>query len=269
MSANLDDFWSQYEDVDTAEAESTAPKFKMSDKGERARISFVLVHPKTKKVAMKKVLVFNYSDKATGNWAKFQAPENPDSKAYKVAVQHCGDPQVVYVTPVLVYETNSKGRVTSAEDYELTVLTMPKGRLQSVKDLQEDADISEVDVLVVCEEPTYQKFQFKAAAESGVFGGSVTQKDANGNPKKMKMELDSDKIVEEAIELAKTADTAAAPKWTDQAIVQFFTKENDSEDDFDDYEDDDTAEEEAPAPKSQPKKSATPDIDDDFEDDDF
>lgn len=248
--AKVDDsIWDQFEDLDSVKVSGQAEKFKMTNKDDKARIAFPLVNPKTKKIALKKVLKFNYSGQNT--WANFQAPD-PDSKAYKVAVQNCGDPQVVYVTPILVYSTNKEGRIINGEEYQLTNLVLPRQRLQEIKSLQEEYDLANIDLIATCTETKFQAIKFTPAKECGFTSGAITVR-KNGEEKRLKISIDQDEVIQSAIEMAKESDLAVAPRWSEQAILDYFSKDDNDED----FEDDNT------------EQSQGSDEYDDFEDDEL
>lgn len=258
--AKVDDsIWDQFEDLDTVKVSGQADKFKMTNKDDKARIAFPLVNPKTKKIALKKVLKFNYSGE--GTWANFQAPTNENGKAYKLAVQHCGEPQVVYVTPILVYSTNKDGRIINGEEYQLTNLVLPRQRLQEIKSLQEEYDLANIDLIATCTETKYQAIKFTPAKECGFIAGAITVR-KNGEEKKLKISIDQDEVIQAAIDMSKESDLAVAPRWSEQAIIDYFSKDDNS--DFDDEDDED----EPTPPKSESQPQEEDEDYGDFEDDD-
>lgn len=260
MAKYDESIWEQFESVDEVKVQGQVNKFKLDNKDEKARVAFPLVNPKTKKVAMVKVLKFQYSDKATGSWATFQAPAQ-DTEAYKVAVKFCGEPQVVYVTPILVYSTNKDGRIINGEEYTMTNLTLPKQRLQAIKALQDEYDLAKIDLIVTCEEPKFQKMQFTPAKECGLIDGEVTYS-KDGKQRKVTIDIDMDEVLQEAIDMSKESALAVAPHWGEQYIIDYFSGDQQGDTDFDDDED------EEPAPKKREKESKKSEPESDIDDDD-
>lgn len=272
MAAVKDDFWSAFEDISQSKAYDSIPLFKMNNKGDKARICFPLVNPKTNEVALKKVLVFNFSKKdAKGNdiWARFIAPEDKECQAYQTAVKYCGDPQTVRVTPVLVYSTNATGNVNSGDDYELIPIKITGQRLEALKAIQAEFNLAEHDISVVCQEKKYQKLDFNAQQACGLRKGSLKVKDAKGNVKEIKFSFTLEDILAEAMEMAKTMEQAVANNWSEQQILDYFSETESDDDEFDDEtEEDDELEDEEPAPKSSkksPKVTEPDEIDDDWD----
>lgn len=262
MSSYDENVWKQFEDVDSVKVSGNIKKFKMSDTDEKARICFPLVNPKSKKVALIKVRKFSYNDKTTGRWATFQAPEDTDSEAYKVAVKYCGDPQDVYVTPVLVYSTNKQGIVINGDEYELTNLTLPRQRLQELKTLQDEYNISEIDLIVTCTEKQYQNLKLSPAKNCGLIDGVIGYK-KDGKERNVEININADAVRKEALEMAKSESAlAVAPKWSDQYIINYFTE------DGSDYDNEPEDISDAPA-KPKAKASTESDDFDDISDDDF
>ena len=232
MSINFN--WNDYDDTSSARTSLNVEKFKMKDKGERTRFMFALVNPKTKQVALKKVTYFQYNNNVTKQWAKFIAPENVNSQAYKVAQEHCGVALTSYVTPILVYSTNTQGRVISGDDYELTNLVLTPTRLTNIKSIQAEHDLSQCDILVTLEDAKYQKMLFASATGCGVTDGFINQKDKQGNLKKTEININRDEVINEAIKMIDECETAVANNWTEQTIINYFKKDDEFDDEFDD-----------------------------------
>lgn len=216
-----DDYWSQFEDVESAKVQGTTPKFKLANAGDKARIHFPFVNPKNQQVALKKVVYFNFEDKATKSWARFQAPDK-DSKAYKIAVQHCGEPQTSYVTPILQYATNNAGRVISGIDYKVLAMTLHKTRMQELKQIQEEYNLAEIDLAVVCNNVDYQNLKFSPLRVCALSQGFVTIKDRNGLEKKITLDFKRDEVFAQAKEVMNDADLVIASRWGEQQIIDFF-----------------------------------------------
>lgn len=246
------DFWDNFEDIEQARVETKAEKFKMKNSGEKARIHFILVNPKTQQVALKRVEMFSYNDEVKNSWARFIAPAK-DSKAYQVAVKHCGEPQVVYVTPILVYSTNDKGRVINGEEYELSNLTLPKSRFFDIKNLQGEYNLSQHDVVVMCEDSKYQKLKFTISPECGVLNGSITAKNNKGEIVKTEIDINREQALKEAVKMAEDMETAVANRWSESQIINFFEGDDAKADDFDDMD----------STHSNPKQATMPELEDD------
>lgn len=253
-----DDFWSQLEDINEAQAYDTPPLFKLKEKGDKARICFPLVNPSTGRIAFKKVRIFNFEDKAKGTWARFLAPEDTESKAYKIAVKYCGEPQQARVTPVLVYSTNTQGRVISGEDYTLIAIKVTPQRLESLKTLQADYNLSEHDISVVCKESKFQNLDFNILPVCGMREGKITLTDKTGKSKTIDIEFETKTIIQEAMQMVKDGiEESVASKWSEQQIINYF-EGNDKDDE--DYDDEDFEDDEEPAPvkKSSAKSKPAP-----------
>lgn len=216
-----DSYWSQFESVDEAKVQGQTPKFKLTEKDDKARIHFPFVNPQNGQVALKKVLYFSYEDKATNSWARFQAPAE-GSKAYATARQFCGEPQLCYVTPILQYSTNNTGKVISGIDYEVIALTLSRTRLKEVKQIQDEYNLAEIDLGVVCNEPKYQNLKFSPLKRCALNDGFAVVKGRDGLEKKLKLEYNRDEVFNSAKECMETADMAVAPKWGEQQILDFF-----------------------------------------------
>lgn len=225
-------YWSQFESITDAQGFDKSPKFKMTNAGDITRIAFPLVNPQTKQVALKKVVFFSYSDNLASKWCRFIAPADKSSKAYIEAIKNCGEPLVNYVTPVLVYTTNDKGRIISPDEYVLTNLTLAPKRLRSLQQVQADYDLSSCDVKVVCDEVKYQALSFHALQGCAYRDGVVKQKDKMGKLADMRMSIDADKVFNDAIALSNDSETAVASRWTDDQILSYFNVKTDLE--FDD-----------------------------------
>ena len=219
--------WDEFEDFDTAKVNDEVIKFKMSDKGDVARICFPLINPKTGKVALKKVIRFHYENKANNSFAIFQAPTNTSSQAYKTAIEYCGDPKTIYVTPILVYSTNKLGKVISNEDYELTNLVLTPTKIKQLRTLQEEYDLSNIDIKVVLDDAKFQNMTFSPLKGCGLRDGFVNSKNKQGEIKKFPIQINKDQVSNDAFELMKTADSVVAPRWSDAQILKFFTQDND------------------------------------------
>lgn len=238
MSNTDTDFWSQFEDIGQAKVYNNAPVLKFREKGDKARICFPLVNPKSKEVAFKKLLVFNFNDPVKGTWARIIAPEDKSSKAYQTCVKYCGEPQVVRLTPVLVYSTNATGRVLSGEEYSIVALKVTPQRLESLKLIQDEFNLAEHDVAVSCSEIKYQKISFTALPQCGLRAGKIKQQDKTGATKELEIKFNLTNILNEAMEFAKTMETAVGSKWTEQQIISYFEKSNEEDADFE-YDDED------------------------------
>lgn len=241
MSNKTDNYWAQFESVDEAKVQGQTPKFKMSEKDEKTRIHFPFVNPANGQVALKKVVYFNYEDKATNSWARFQAPAE-NSKAYATAKQFCGEPQVSYVTPVLQYSTNSAGKVISGVDFEVIALTLSRTRLKEVKQIQEEYNLGEIDLSVVCTETKYQNLKFSPLKRCALNDGFAVVKGRDGLEKKLKLEFSRDEVFESAKACMEEADQAVASRWSETQIQDFFlggkAKAADNEEIYEAVEDD-------------------------------
>ena len=215
------DYWSAFESVDEAKVQGQTPKFKMSEKDDKTRIHFPFVNPQTSQVALKKCEYFSFEDKATNSWARFQVPPK-NSKAYKVALQHCGEPNIAYVTPILQYSTNNTGKVVSGIDYDVIALTLTRTRLKELKQIQEEYNLAEIDVGVVCQEPKYQNIKFSPLKRCALNDGYATIKGRDGLEKKLKLEYTREEVFAQAKECIETADLAIANRWSEQQILDFF-----------------------------------------------
>lgn len=266
MSNQTQDYWSQFEDVESAKVQSTAPKFKLANTGDKARIHFPFVNPNNKQVALKKVSYFSYEDKVAKTWARFQAPADTNSPAYKIAVQHCGNPNTSYVTPVLQYSTNNAGKVVSGIDYKVVAMTLHKTRMQDLKQIQDEYNLSEIDIGVVCNNVDYQNLKFSPLRTCALTDGFATIKDRNGLEKKIKLEFTREEVFEQAKAVMDEAELVVASKWGDQQIIDFFTGDNGvkaTEDGSPAYEsvDDETPSwDTKPTPKGQPQFDVDEDV---------
>lgn len=253
------DYWSQFEDVESAKVQTVAPKFKMGATGDKARIHFPFVNPNNKQVAVKRVTYFSYEDKVAKTWARFQAPADPNSEAYRIAVQHCGTPMTSYVTPVLQYSTNNMGKVVSGIDYKVIAMTLHKTRMQELKQIQDEYNLADIDIGVVCNEVNFQNIKFSPLKTCALNDGFVVIKDRTGLEKKIKMEFTRDEVFAQAQEIMQDADSVVANKWGDQQIIDFFSGDKgiqasaDGTPAFDAVDDDRPAWDSAPATKAQPK----------------
>lgn len=250
------DYWSQFEDVESAKVSNTAPKFKMANQGDKARIHFPFVNPNNKQVALKRVTYFSFTDNVTKSWARFQAPAK-DSKAYKVAVQYCGEPLTSFVTPVLQYSTNSTGKVISGIDFKVLTMTLHKTRMQKLKTIQDEYNLSEIDIGVVCNNVDFQNVDFSPLKRCALTDGQVTIKDRGGLEKVVKLEFTRDEVFQQAQEVMKDADLAVAARWSEQQILDFLTGEKADTPAFESVND------EAPSWDTPPNSQPTFDQDDD------
>lgn len=257
-------FWDSLDNIEEVKVKGDLQKFKLQNKNEKTRVAFPLINPKTGKLAVKTVEVFKYNSK--DNWANFQAPADKESKAYKTAVKYAGYPQAVSVTIVLKYETNAEGRVINGEEYTLIPLTLPNQRLSKVKSLQAEYDFKTHDLIVECEEPKFQKLDFRAVPGSGLWEGVIKQKTKSGEVKNLKVELDADSILRDAIDMMQDADLVLGSRWTDDQIIAFFEKvENGGA--GDDYETEDYEAEAEKKAMPVKRKPAAAEVDEDMVDD--
>lgn len=69
-----------------------------------------------------------------------------------------GSPRVRYLLPIVVYETDAKGRILSKE-VKLKVLALGQEQYDSIVTIAENSDISisDMDVIVTCSDAEYQK----------------------------------------------------------------------------------------------------------------
>lgn len=217
--SNFDDILEQYEGMDSAVAPKEIKKLKIKEKGDKARISFPLVK-KDGNIAQIPVLFFNYSDGE--KWARFQAPKDKESKAYKVALQKCGEPEICYVTPIVVYATNRNGDIVSSPvDYELQALPLRGQRLQRLQNLEE-VDYKKQDIKVNCDEPNYQNYTFAATPTCVFRSEKFKTKMKNGDIRELEVGISADDVIKEALDMMKEIDTVVANRWTDDKILAFF-----------------------------------------------
>jgi len=243
----------EYESMKEAKPESEkADTFKVDDKKQKKRIGFPLSTPDGG-VAMVKVHYFKAkfgTTLADGKWHSFQAPTDED------LLEACRnhpllDEKTERATIVIVYDTNSKGAVYGKGadiGYELLAMKINNPKLIELQDIDEDEDLTAIDLTVRLDPAKDIKFQdmrFKSAGDA-LWSG----------------EMDMDEIVEEAKDLSKKLKEVIAYKYDNDKIEALI---GDGEEDDDDYDEDDDdydedeiegdEEEEAPAPRRRARKS--------------
>lgn len=88
-----------------------------------------------------------------------------------------GLPDVRYLFPIVVYDTNKKG-IPVTKEVEVKVLQLPRSLYDSVVDKHEaTGDISKKDMIVSCNDETYQQLTFTVAGEAKWRGNSEVKKE--------------------------------------------------------------------------------------------
>jgi len=252
----------EYESMREAKPEGErAEKFKLEDKKQKKRIGFPLATPDGS-VAMVKVHYFKAKFNTTladGKWHAFQAPQDEDLLAE--CRKHPNlDEKTERATIVIVYDTDSKGKVYGKGadiNYELLSMKINNPKLIELQDIDEDDDLTAVDLTVTLDKSKDVKFQdmrFKVAGDA-LWSDEMEMEDIQAEAKALSIKLKE----------------AVANKYDDDKIEALIGDGDDEEDDYDedeDYddeeydddeidgeeEDEEEDEEEEPAPKKSARK---------------
>jgi len=248
------------EKLKEAEPEKTDIEvYKLEKKDQKGRIGFPLTD-ENGDVVMIKVVYFKTKFKQTladGKWHSFVAPEhNPELMAMCEAHPML-EKKVERVTPIIVYETDRKGKVIG-DSYDIMALKINNPRLIELQEIDEEDNLAEVDVRVSLnpsKDVKFQEMRFKAL------------KDCLWRDK-----LDTEEIVKEVEAYADSGklENVLAFTYDDDKIEALVSDEEYDEDeeeyeddevteediDEEEYEDDniDDEEEEEPAPKKRARK---------------
>ena len=260
----------EYEDMRGAKPEAEkAEQFKMDDKKQKKRIGFPL-RTKSGGVAMVKVSYFKAkfgTTLADGKWHSFQAPK--DEELLKACKNHPNlDYKIERATIVIVYDTDKNGKVYGkGEDigYELLAMKINNPKLIELQEIDEEDDLTAVDVTVrldASKDVKFQDMRFKTAGDALWLN-----------------EMATEDIEAEAKELSVKLKDVIAFEYSDdkiEALIGDGTDDDDDEYDDDEYDDDveddeideediededdeeeaDDEEEDEPAPKKGASKSA-------------
>lgn len=252
--SKVEDDEEEYESMKTAKAEGErADTFKVDDKKQKKRIGFPL-NTKDGAVAMVKVVYFKAkfgTTLADGKWHAFQAPKNNPELLAQCEAHPNLDKKTDRATIVIVYDTDSKGKVYGKGDdigYELLAMKINNPKLLELQDIDEDDDLTAVDLFVTLDKSKDVKFQdmrFKTAGDA------------------LWSEMDMEDIQDEAKSLSGKLKEVIAFEYADdkiEALIGDGDEDEEYDEDYDDeydeeYDDEiDGDEEEEEAPKSRRSK---------------
>jgi len=226
----VEDVEIEYESLKEAKPEAErAEVFKLDDKKQKKRIGFPLNTPDGA-VAMVKVVYFKVkfgSTLADGKWHAFQAPVHNPELLEACRKHPLLDEKTDRATIVIVYDTDSKGKVYGKGTdigYELLAMKINNPKLLELQDIDEDDDLTSVDLIVTLDKAKDVKFQdmrFKTAGDA-LWSG----------------EMDTKEIQDEAKALSKKLKDVIAYEYSDEKI-EALIGDGDDEDDYDDYDDED------------------------------
>lgn len=252
----------EYESMKEAKPEADkAEQFKLDDKKQKKRIGFPLT-TKDGGVAMVKVHYFKAKfgqTLADGKWHAFQAPTDED--LLEACRKHPQlDEKTERATIVIVYDTDAKGKVYGKGadiGYELLAMKINNPKLIDLQEIDEDDDLTMVDLSVRLDSGKDVKFQdMRFKAEKG---------DA------LWLTMDDEEISAEAKALSKKLKDVIAFSY-DNDKIEALIGDGDDDDGYDDdeyddeeYDDDeeidgeeeDEDEEEEEAPRKKPRKRAS------------
>lgn len=222
-------YWEQFKGLEDVKIADGSDKFTLQNKDEVARAYLPLVNPKTAQIALKPAFFFRYEDKVSNTFAKFLAPKDTNSQAYKKAIEMCGMPIERYVTPILVYSTNEQGRVISGDDFKLTTFILTPTRIKELQSIQQNYSLADVDLGITLLEANFQNLKIQALPSCFIKQGFAQVKTRTGEIKQIKLEYTLADITKEAMEVMENAQLAVASNWSEEQILAFFNKESDTQ----------------------------------------
>lgn len=150
---------SDFEDLDHAVSTTNNLLEKaVFEEKRRYRVGFPLLNPETKAVRLRKVWYFAYNEVLKKS---FLLPKN------EVLTNRCkpkmGDPKFKYVTPLVIYGTDSTGKLLSPFQFRVLPFVLVGQNLQDVQMLASEYSLMEHDVLLECTNKVFQNVKVMPA----------------------------------------------------------------------------------------------------------